>query len=228
MGKKKMPQYDIGIIQRGSSHDFELISQGAEGCIYSGIYQGQDVIVKERFSKTYRVPELDRSILETRNIREVKNLFRASTYGVNTPSVLAVIPPTHIVMSKIDGITVKEALFNIPEQRSIILCKMADSIARLHNNELIHGDLTTLNMMWNSENEQLSVIDFGLSFMTVNHKDKAMDLYVLQRAFTSVHSADAELFQDFFNEYMRHLTQESQKLTLHYLEMVRSFGRKKE
>ena len=34
---------------------FELIRQGAEARLYTGTFLGQDVIVKERFSKKYRL-----------------------------------------------------------------------------------------------------------------------------------------------------------------------------
>ena len=43
-----------------------LIRQGAEARIYLADYQGQPVVVKERFSKQYRHPDLDKKLTRQR------------------------------------------------------------------------------------------------------------------------------------------------------------------
>lgn len=62
---------------------------------------------------------------------------------------------------------------------------MGQMILRLHNVNIIHGDLTTSNMM--ISNDKLYLIDFGLAYTKPNAEDKAVDLYVLERAFVSTH-----------------------------------------
>lgn len=42
-------------------------------------------------------------------------------------------------------------------------------------------------MMIRSEDSQLVLIDFGLGVMKPSIEDKAVDLYVLERAFSSTH-----------------------------------------
>jgi Kae1-associated kinase Bud32 len=53
--------------------------------------------------------------------------------------------------------------------------------------EVAHGDLTTSNLMLRDEESSLVIIDFGLSYVSKLHEDKAVDLYVLERAFSSTH-----------------------------------------
>jgi len=45
------------------------------------------------------------------------------------------------------------------------------------------------------------VIDFGLAFNSTVPEDKAVDLYVLERAFTSAHSDKPHLFQEVLEAY---------------------------
>lgn len=61
------------------------------------------------------------------------------------------------------------------------------SLAKMHGLNVIHGDLTTSNLMLRKEGDSVVVIDFGLSFVSALVEDKAVDLYVLERAFSSTH-----------------------------------------
>ena len=65
--------------------------------------------------------------------------------------------------------------------------KMGEAIAKMHDANIMHGDLTTSNMMIRSGSESLVMIDFGLSFISAMSEDRAVDLYVLERAFQSTH-----------------------------------------
>ncbi len=58
----------------------------------------------------------------------------------------------------------------------------------MHEAGVVHGDLTTSNIMIkNDENHSIVFIDFGLASTQPNIEDKAVDLYVLERAFISTH-----------------------------------------
>jgi hypothetical protein len=63
--------------------DFELIKQGAEARVYFGKLKenGRSAIVKERFKKTYRQPDLDKSLTIKRIKNEVKLLKKAAGLG---------------------------------------------------------------------------------------------------------------------------------------------------
>lgn len=63
--------------------------------------------------------------------------------------------------------------------------QMGGIIQRLHGYNIIHGDLTTSNMI--VRDEQIWLIDFGLAYQKNAAEDKAVDLYVLERAFVSTH-----------------------------------------
>ncbi|THG06305.1 hypothetical protein TEA_010061 [Camellia sinensis var. sinensis] len=72
------------------------------------------------------------------------------------------------------------------ERMDDITMQIGDAIGKLHDGGLIHDDLTTSN--------QLVLIDFGLSFISTLPEDKAVDLYVLERAFLSMHSSCGNVF----------------------------------
>ena len=61
----------------------KLIKQGAEARIYHGTYKenGRIAIIKERFKKTYRQVDLDKSLTKKRIKNEVKLLKKASALG---------------------------------------------------------------------------------------------------------------------------------------------------
>lgn len=115
--------------------------------------------------------------------------MRAQRACVSTPALLFVDTATNrLYMEFIHGMTVKAFLWSNPElnlQESVVK-DMGRVIAAMHAHDIIHGDLTTSNFMLNSE-KKLIVIDFGLSTQSNLAEDKAVDLYVLERAFLSSH-----------------------------------------
>ena len=72
------------------------------------------------------------------------------------------------------------------------------AIGKLHDAEIVHGDLTTSNLMIKATvdgelTSEVMLIDFGLGMMKPTMEDKAVDLYVLERAFTSTHPGSENL-----------------------------------
>ena len=66
------------------------------------------------------------------------------------------------------------------------------SLGKMHDAAVVHGDLTTSNIMVKDTpgvepGFQIVMIDFGLATMQPGIEDKAVDLYVLERAFISTH-----------------------------------------
>jgi len=78
-------------------------------------------------------------------------------------------------------------------------------IAKMHQADIIHGDLTTSNMILRHPSSekglQLVLIDFGLAYVSSLVEDKAVDLYVLERAFASTHPASQPLFASVLKAY---------------------------
>ena len=60
-------------------------------------------------------------------------------------------------------------------------------MARLHNHNQIHGDLTPSNFIIEKETGDLVLIDFGLTTVSTSPEDMGVDLYVLERAIISTH-----------------------------------------
>jgi TP53 regulating kinase-like protein len=171
-----------------------LIAQGAEAKIYS---DGQ-TIVKDRFEKTYRHPELDKQLRKSRTKREAKILEKLVVAGICAPKLIK-IDETVITMEKLAGKTVKEeidTLENSGDQKGYLkICNSVGStIAKMHDLGIIHHDLTTSNMMYSDG--KIYFIDFGLSFFSEKDEDKAVDLHLLKRALESRHHRIADKAYD--------------------------------
>ena len=104
---------------------------------------------------------------------------------------------------------------------------IGSEIAKMHLADIIHGDLTTSNMILrhpsaqNTPNTSLVwlffyfdelqndlimscikvLIDFGLAYNSNLVEDKAVDLYVLERAFASTHPESEPLFASVLEAY---------------------------
>ena len=59
---------------------------------------------------------------------------------------------------------------------------LGNYLAELHNGNIIHGDLTSSNIMIDVDHHKLKFIDFGLSSTSANIEDKAVDLYVFEKS----------------------------------------------
>ena len=70
--------------------ELNLMSQGAEGRLFLSELFGQPCVIKERFVKKYRVPQLDEKLTRSRMLQEVKSMDRVRRMGVATPGVYLV------------------------------------------------------------------------------------------------------------------------------------------
>lgn len=101
-------------------NDFELIKQGAEAKIYSGVFESKKAIAKERFKKAYRQPDLDKSLTRKRIKNEVKLLEKAQSLGVLVPKVYKVDQNNGIIIMEMitESITAREYIINLTKSRS--------------------------------------------------------------------------------------------------------------
>ena len=183
-----------------------VLSQGAEAIIYSTAEAGRPTVTKHRFRKRYRHPELDAALTATRLKQEVRSILRARRLGVRAPVFTRVdVVRSLLVMQRIDGKTTKEAFLGgeLGEQRKHEVAReLGRMIATLHDGDLIHGDLTTSNVMIEETTGNVILIDFGLSQLSTLVEDKAVDLYVLERSFRSAHPLDGdELLESLLSSY---------------------------
>jgi len=144
--------------------------------------------MKTRLPKSYRVEALDSSIRLTRTSREAHLIHDSKRAGVPTPTVYQVdVSTCTIVMEYIDGPRLKEALSGMDESEVRATCNHVGSlIGRLHSNGIVHGDLTTSNMILR-DRSKLFFIDFGLSDYSREVEARGVDLLLMSRAFKSTH-----------------------------------------
>ncbi len=194
----------------------KIIQQGAEAIIY--LKDGK--VIKKRVKKSYRIPELDEKIRKLRTRGEAKLLKKASE-AIPIPGNINEDEKTkEIRMDFIDGIKLSDELDNFPlEEQKKILKNVGKSIAKLHDLDLIHGDLTTSNMIY--KNGEIFFIDFGLGFHSSKIEDKAVDIHVLKEALEARHFKNwKELFHAFEKDY-------NKKDVLERLKRVEKRGRYK-
>ncbi|XP_010932792.1 uncharacterized protein [Elaeis guineensis] len=220
-------------IDQQQKEDFGvLLKQGAEARVFESSFVGRRSIVKERFSKKYRHPLLDTKLTLKRLNAEARCMTKARRLGVPTPVLYAVDPLLHtLTFEFIDGPSVKEILLDfglngvVEEQLNDIAMQIGNAIGKLHDGGLVHGDLTTSNMIIKEGTNQLVLIDFGLSFTSTLPEDKAVDLYVLERALLSMHSSCGNVMDKILAAYRKSSKQWSS--TMNKLAQVRQRGRKR-
>jgi len=194
-----------------------LIAQGAE----AKLFLEEDKIIKDRIKKDYRIEEIDEKLRGFRTRREAKILDKLSAIGFPGPKLIDCDDKEKIVMEKING----EMIRDILEKKDYVeLSKeIGRKIAVLHNNHIIHGDLTTSNMLLKDE---IYFIDFGLSFFSHKIEDMAVDLHLLKQALGSKHYT---IWDKCFDAALKAYEKESKegKEVLKRLEQVEKRGRYK-
>lgn len=166
------------------------IAAGAE----ARIIRDGDTIRKERVEKRYRHPDLDARLREDRTRDEARMLQKAYQAGVRVPTVHNT-GDTTLEMEHIDGTLVKELFADRDDLWPVI----GEQIARLHNRNVIHGDLTTSNMIRHRTgdgDEDVYFIDFGLGYHSQRIEDKAVDLHLLRDVLDSTHTGVADNAMD--------------------------------
>ncbi|KAL5561722.1 hypothetical protein UlMin_031469 [Ulmus minor] len=216
----------------GTNGSLVLLKQGAEARVFESTFVGRKSIVKERFSKKYRHPTLDSKLTLKRLNAEARCMTKARRLGVTTPVLYFVDPVQHSLTSEyVEGPSVKDIFLEfglhgvVGERLDDIATQIGNAIAKLHDGGLIHGDLTTSNMLIRNDTNQLVLIDFGLSFTSTLPEDKAVDLYVLERALLSMHSSCGNVMDRILAAYRKSSKQWSS--TLNKLAQVRQRGRKR-
>jgi Kae1-associated kinase Bud32 len=175
---------------------------GAEARLDSSIWMGRDVVVKQRVVKGYRHPELDRSIQTARIKNEARLMFEARKAGIAVPVIYSIdICGNRIVMEEVKGVRVKDALMELPDDDAVRVCEKIGGIAaRLHSNDIVHGDLTTSNMLL--EGDRIVLIDFSLGQKSSELEDKGVDMHLLEEAFHSAHHDRSGLYDVIKRSYV--------------------------
>ncbi|KAK0213739.1 kinase-like domain-containing protein [Armillaria fumosa] len=196
------------------------ISQGAEAKVYKASLSSNaaPILLKYRFKKQYRHPSLDANLTRSRVAGEARAILKCLRSGVSVPGIRMVDAAEGILgIEWIDGHSVRKLLPGGVEEdeeegpansdsleeygvsADEIMQLIGTEIAKMHIADIIHGDLTTSNMMLRHPRRtglpaQMFLVDFGLAYHSTLTEDKAVDLYVLERAFSSTHPESEPLF----------------------------------
>ncbi|MFA6022984.1 MAG: KEOPS complex kinase/ATPase Bud32 [Candidatus Pacearchaeota archaeon] len=201
----------------------KIIASGAE----ANIVLSNDKVIKDRIEKGYRLKEIDSKIRILRTRQETKLLEKASKIiNAPKPEEQKDKKSTKIVMPEIKGKKLSEYLDKLPEKKALEICqKIGQSIAKLHDSNIIHGDLTTSNIILDKNNE-VWFIDFGLGFHSERIEDKAVDLHLIKQALEAKHFED---WEEYFKAIMKgYKISKNDSQVVERLKVVESRGRYKE
>ncbi len=180
----------------------KTLAKCAEAEVLEAEFLGQKAVLKRRVQKTYRPKELDERLRRERTRSEARLLSKAKQSGVRTPLVFSVdLKNFEICMEFIKGTLLKDLAqggsgetgnkFGEKDWETV-----GKNIKQLHSKDVIHGDLSTSNMILTEPAEtgkgkrekSIAFIDFGLGFISKETEDKAVDLLVLKKTLLSTHS----------------------------------------
>ncbi|KAG8168502.1 hypothetical protein KVR01_001251 [Diaporthe batatas] len=255
------------VLTHRTSSPPELITQGAEGLLYKTSYLTPSLpcALKHRPSKPYRHPILDARLTRQRILAEARILAKARREAVPVPAVYSVDEAAGCMMIEwVRGQPVRARVNAWLADKTeagvldgagnsdlvALMRRVGAAVGALHAAGIVHGDLTTSNMMLRpaqspaagadagqageeeeEEEEgpildgQIVIIDFGLASQSTSEEDRAVDLYVLERAFLSTHPRTEKLFGEVLAGYAGAF--KGSKPVLRKLEDVRMRGRKR-
>ncbi|KAF4124253.1 TP53 regulating kinase [Geosmithia morbida] len=247
------------ILTHPSSTDPTLIAQGAEGRLYKTTYLSPDTpcALKYRPAKPWRHPTLDQRLTRHRILSEARILVRCRREGVRVPAVYGLDEAAGWLMLEwVSGLPVRarinEALgaraggADGVERESVednealrgLMRRIGAAVGHMHRVGVVHGDLTTSNMMLSPTGAEtgsgaggapldgdIVIIDLGLASGSTLPEDRAVDLYVLERAFASTHPRAECIFPDVLEAYKESFPQAP--AVIKRLEDVRMRGRKR-
>jgi TP53 regulating kinase-like protein len=166
------------------------IGRGAEAVIT--LENG--TVRKWRLPKSYRQRELDERIREERTLREARITSEARRCGVPTP-IICDVSQFELEMEHLDGVKLKDIID--PELSE----RVGEMVGRLHKGGIIHGDLTTSNMILRGS--RIYLIDFGLAFYDPSVEAQGVDVHVYFQTLESTHDRSGDLIESFKRGYLR-------------------------
>jgi Kae1-associated kinase Bud32 len=206
----------------------KIIDSGAE----AKIYLRNNKIIKNRIPKSYRLPILDEKLRRIRTKKEAKILEILSKL-IAVPNLIKK-GKYELEIEYIKGKKLSNFLDKTKEK-----AKIAESIGKnlaiIHNYNIIHGDLTTSNMIYkqdlqsksNLRKDKLYFIDFGLSQESSKIEDKAVDLHILKETLKAKNYKNADkLWKGILDSYKKNSS--NSNIVLKQLDKVESRGRYKQ
>lgn len=186
------------------------IGRGAEAVITLE----DSVVRKWRLPKSYRQKELDEHLRQERTLREARIISDARRHGVPTPIILDVLR-FELRMEYVSGRKLKDVISRKHSE------SVGEIVGRLHKAGIIHGDLTTSNMIVNDD--RIYLIDFGLAFYENSIEAQGVDVHVYFQTLESTHDDSEGLIEAFRMGYIR--TYEGADAVIRRVKEIKARGR---
>ncbi len=146
---------------------------------------------KRRLPKLYRAPALDNRLITERTRAEARLIAAARKGGVPTP-IMSDITADTILMEQVKGTLLTQ---NLTEAAAY---KAGRMIGKLHTSCIIHGDLTTSNMILREDDGACVLIDFGLAQVNSEIEQRGVDIHVLFQTLESTAPESADVLKTAF------------------------------
>ena len=204
-----------------------LLKKGAEASLFVADWHGRRVVIKTRLPKKYRPEKLDLTIRTYRTVHESQLMSEAKKAGVPTPTIFQVdVENATIVMEFVEGKQLKQLLGSFsPKEREQVCFLVGELIGKLHRHGVVHGDLTTSNMIFGTDG-RIFFVDFGLGEKNSELEARGVDLHLLKRALQSTHYQFAdECFQTVMKGYAAFVGEAETKDVLSKIREIERRGR---
>jgi len=198
------------------------------------------ILTKHRIKKGYRLKQIDEPLRKQRTVREANLMERARRAKVNVPKILDIDKKTSTI--KMDLIKGKRIDLCLTEKN---VEKTGAGIGRLHQAEIIHGDLTTSNILVKGAREhrdtgtrkpsssvpvslssQIYFIDFGLGEVSDSIEKRGVDIRVFKESINATKPKKLEVLMKAFWRGYRKECSEAENI-INRLEQIEKRGRYK-
>jgi len=186
-----------------------LVKRGAEAELRRTEFLGRAAMEKHRVPKAYRLEALDDELRRFRIRHEARLMAEARAAGVAVPILYDVnLVENKMIMEFIDGPTAKDVLDQGGPAAMRVARAMGQIVGRLHRAGIIHGDLTTSNMIL--RDGRIVMIDFSLGGKEDGVEARGVDLHLLKEALGSAHARAASYYREALRGYRETMGKEAE------------------
>lgn len=189
--KYRTDQVEVTWIKDNFKHNINLSNnikyKGAEADIFEAQWDNKEAIIKSRIKKNYRIDQLDEKLRLERTKEEAKLLSDCKKYNVNTPYIYSIdLENKQLILEKINGQTLHDVITKTSSEDNLekLFKNIGIMISNMHNGRIIHGDITTANIL--IRDDEPILIDFGLGKYSNLIEDQGTDLLVFKKSLTTI------------------------------------------
>jgi len=179
-----------------------LVKQGAEAELRTTEFLGRPAIEKYRRAKAYRLDVLDGELRRSRIRQEARLMAEARAAGVAVPILYDIdLAENKIIMEFVEGPTAKDVLDEGGPRAMKVAGGIGEIVGCLHRAGIIHGDLTTSNMI--VRDSRIVMIDFSLGGKDDGVEARGVDIHLLKEALGSAHAHAASFYRAALKGYRK-------------------------